>query len=172
MEEKTKSDGTKITCLSSSVRIEHFRDPNLNLWKSTDDLWKIVDIQWTMVVGRYVRFYSYVNWYFSGLDEKIYHTYADPKRTLFVYTDLTQTQIVGGTETDLLREVSLTNNEKGKYLFEPLHLQYLPIRKSVFDSVEVGISETDGSQVNFKDGQTILTINFRRSGNGSSEMSI
>ena len=38
VEEKTKSDGTKITCLSSSVRMEHFRDPNLNLWKSTDDL--------------------------------------------------------------------------------------------------------------------------------------
>ena len=167
IEEKTKSDVTKITCLSSSVRIENFRDPNLNLWKSTDDLWKIVDIQWTMVVGRYVRFYSYVNWYFSGLDEKIYHTYADPKRTLFVYTDLTQTQIVVGTETDLLREVSFPNNEKGKYLFEPLRLQYLPIRKNVFDSVEVGISETDGSQVNFKDGQAILTINFRRSGSGS-----
>ena len=29
-----------------------------------------MDIRWTMVVGRYVRFYSYVNWYFSGLDEK------------------------------------------------------------------------------------------------------
>ena len=172
VEEKTKSDGTKITCLSSSVRIEHFRDPNLNLWKSTDDLWSIRDVQWEVVVGRFVTFSSHVNWYFSGLDEKIYHTYADPKRTLFVYTDLTQTQIVGGTETDLLREVSFTNNEKGKYLFEPLHLQYLPIRKNVFDCVEVGISETDGSQVNFKDGQTVLTIKFRRSGNGSSEMSI
>ena len=79
---------------------------------------------------------------------------------------------MGGTETGLLREVSFTNNKKGKYLFKPLHLQYLPIRKNFFDSVEVGISETDGSQVNFKDGQTILTINFRRSGNGSSEMSI
>ena len=172
VEEKTKSDGTKITCLSSSVRIEHFRDLNLNMWKSTDDLWKVVDIQWTVFVGRYVRFYPYVNRYFSGLDEKIYHTYADPKRTLFVYTDLTQIQIVGGTETDLLREVSFTNNEKGKYLFEPLHLQYLPVRKNVFDSVEVGISETDGSQVNFKDGQTILTINFRRSGRGSSETTL
>ena len=84
-----------------------------------------------------------------------------------MYTDLTQTQIVGGTETDLLREFSFTNNEKGKHLFEPLRLQYLPIRKNVFDSVEVGISETDGSQINFKDGQAILTINFRRSGNGS-----
>ena len=150
VEEKTKSDGTKVTCLSSSVRIEHFRDPNLDMWKSPDTLWSAVDIQWDVVVGRYVRFYSYVNWYFSGLDEKIYHTYADPKRTLFVYTDLTQTQIVGGTETDLLREVSFTNNEKGKYLFEPLHLQYLPVRKNVFDSVEVGISETNGSQVKFQ----------------------
>ena len=45
VEEKTKSDGSKITCLSSSVRIEHFRDPNLNMWKSSDDLWKVVDIK-------------------------------------------------------------------------------------------------------------------------------
>mgnify|MGYP006963855965 CR=1 FL=1 len=125
VEEKTESDDTKITCLSSSVRIEHLRDPNLNLWKSSDDLWKVVNTRWDVVEGRCVRFYSYVNWYFSGLDEKIYHTYVDPKRTLFVYTDLTQTQIVGGTETDLLREVSFSNNEKGKYLFEPLHLRYL-----------------------------------------------
>ena len=64
VKEKTKSDGTKITCLSSSVRIEHFGDPNLNLWKSTENLWKVVDIQWNVVAGRYVRFYSYVNWYF------------------------------------------------------------------------------------------------------------
>ena len=61
---------------------------------------------------KYVRFYSYVTWYFSGLDEKIYQEFVDPNRTLFVYTDLTQTQIVGGTETDLLREVSFNNYEK------------------------------------------------------------
>ena len=57
MEEKQKSDGTKITCLSSSVRIEHFRDPDLDLWKSTDDLWEIVDVRWNVVVGRYVPFF-------------------------------------------------------------------------------------------------------------------
>ena len=132
VEEKTKSDGTKITCLSSSVRIEHFRDPNLNMWKSTDDLWSIRDVQWEVVVGRYVTFSSYVNWYFSGLDEKIHHTYADPKRTLFVYTDLTQTQIVGGTETDLLREVSFTNNEKGNiYLNRYIYSIYLFVKTSL-----------------------------------------
>lgn len=87
---------------------------------------------------KYVRFYSYGTWYFSGLDEKIYQEFVDPNRTLFVYTDLTQTQIVGGTETDLLREVSFNNFEKGKYLYEPLNLQYKPIRKNVFDTIEVG----------------------------------
>ena len=49
-----------------------------------------------------MRFYSFVNWYFSGLSEKFQHTYVDPKRTLYVYSDLAQTQIVGGRETDLL----------------------------------------------------------------------
>ncbi|RMX55525.1 hypothetical protein pdam_00022894, partial [Pocillopora damicornis] len=27
---------------------------------------------------------------------------------------------------------------KGKYLYEPLNLQYIPIRKNVFDTIEVG----------------------------------
>ena len=113
-----------------------------------------------------MRFYSFLNWYFSGLNEKFQHTYVDPKR---LYSDLAQTQIVGGRETDLLREVTISNSVKGRRLYEPLHLQYLPIRKNVFDTVEVGVSETDGTLTKFR-GQTILTIltvNFRRQSNQS-----
>ena len=77
--------------------------------------------------------------------KKFQHTYVNPKRTLYVYSDLAQTQIVGGRETDLLREVTISTAIKGRWLYEPLHLQYLPIRKNVFDTVEVGVSETDGT---------------------------
>ena len=63
--------------------------------------------------------------------KKFQHTYVNPKRTLYVYSDLAQTQIVGGRETDLLREVTISTAIKGRRLYEPLHLQYLPIRKNV-----------------------------------------
>lgn len=48
--------------------------------------------------------YSYVNWYFAELNEVFHEKFVEPTRTLFVYTDLVQTQLVGGTETDLLKK--------------------------------------------------------------------
>ena len=174
--EQVQKDGKTETNLTSSVRIEHFRDPILE--KAGQDpkaagLWKVVTYKPLAhdqkITITYVRFYSFLNWYFSGLNEKFQHTYVDPKRTLYVYSDLAQTQIVGGRETDLLREVTISNSVKGRRLYEPLHLQYLPIRKNVFDTVEVGVSETDGTLTKFR-GQTILTIltvNFRRQSNQS-----
>ena len=174
--EQVQKDGKTEKNLTSSVRIEHFRDPILG--KAGQDpkaagLWKVVTYKPLAhdqkITITYVRFYSFLNWYFSGLNEKFQHTYVDPKRTLYVYSDLAQTQIVGGRETDLLREVTISNSVKGRRLYEPLHLQYLPIRKNVFDTVEVGVSETDGTLTKFR-GQTILTIltvNFRRQSNQS-----
>lgn len=88
-----------------------------------------------------------------------------------MYTDLTQTQLAGGTETDLLREVTINTSFKGRRQYEPMHLQYLPIRKNIFDTVEVGISEIDGSQTQLNGDETILTVKFRRhsSNNQSTE---
>ena len=93
--------------MTSNVRIEQFRDPILE--KAGQDpkaagLWKVVTYKPLAhdqsISITYVRFYSFVNWYFSRLNKKFRETYVDLKRTLFVFTDLTQTQIVGGTETD------------------------------------------------------------------------
>lgn len=100
-----------------------------------------------------------MNWYFSGLKQTFHEKYVDPIRSLYVYTDLTQTQLVGGTETDLLREVTINSSiTKGRKLYEPKNLQYLPIRKNICDMVEVGVGETDGTA----GGETILTVKFRR----------
>lgn len=66
--------------------------------------------------------------------------FVDPTRSHYVYTDLTLTQIVGGTETDLLREVTINSSVKGRKLYKPRNLQFLPIRKNIFDTVEVGVS--------------------------------
>lgn len=84
----------------------------------------------------------------------------------------------GGSETDLLREVvyegEKNENDTEKNNFEFQHLQFIPIRKKKFDTLEIGISELDGSQTeflnlksisesderqtHFSGGETILTV--------------
>ena len=83
VEEVEKTDDTgqkkKELCLSSTARVEHFRDPNLGRWSGEAEkyLWKeVVHTHHSDNLHdpgqKYVRFYSYVNWYFSSLDQKIY----------------------------------------------------------------------------------------------------
>lgn len=79
-----------------------------------------------------------------------------------MYSDLVQTQTVGGTETDLLKEVVINTSFKGKTQFEPRQIQYIPVRKNRFDTVEVGISKTNSQQTKFNGGETILTVKFKR----------
>ena len=138
--------------MSSRVRIEHFRDPILKVGENpkTAKLWEIVSYKPLShdqsITISCVRFYSYVNFM---------------KNTWILQDLLTQTQAVGATETDLLREVTINSSVKGRKLCELKNLQFLPIRKNIFDTVEVGISETDGTQTKFFGGETILTIKFR-----------
>ena len=90
------------------------------------------------------------------------------KRSLYVYTDLVQTQFMGRSETDLLREVEYdgsTNENVIKNSYEPQNLQFIPVRKNMFDTVEIGISEVDGTQTEFvgnKNENTVVTLCFRK----------
>lgn len=116
----------------------------------------------------FLRLTAYVNWYFYELG----HSFRSPlhqKRPLYVYTDLVETQVVGDSETDMLREVTYDGvQEDGeivvKNTYKPQNLQFLPVRKNKFDTVEIGISEDDGTQTRFLDhmGETIVTLCFRR----------
>ena len=83
------------------------------------------------------------------------------ERPLYVYSDLVQTQIIGGSETDLLREVVYNGS---KSTFKPHNLQFIPIRKNKFDTLEIGISETNGTQTEFlnSNNETVVMLCFRR----------
>lgn len=83
-----------------------------------------------------------MNWYIYEIDNRVYSNSLHQSRPLYVYTDLIQTQIVGKSETDLLRKVEYNG---GKIIYEPQHLQFLPVRKNAFDTIEIGISETNGT---------------------------
>lgn len=99
-----------------------------------------------------------------------YHSSLHQKRPLYVYSDLVQTQFVGKSETDLLRDVEYDGSTDGntvKNTYEPQNLQFIPIRKNFFDTLEIGISEIDGTQTQFlgcKNESTVVTLCFRRRG--------
>lgn len=77
---------------------------------------------------------------------------------------------MGKSETDLLRDVEYDGSTDGntvKNTYEPQNLQFIPIRKKCFDTVEIGISEIDGTQTQFlgcKNESTVVTLCFRRRG--------
>ena len=84
-------------------------------------------------------------------------------RTLHVYPDIGGSSIVGGQVTDLLREVQYKQQGRGTVYFEPLHVQYLPLRNTFVDQIESQIAETNGQLVRFAGPTpTILTLHFKR----------
>ena len=53
-------------------------------------------------------------------------------RSLFVYSDVGGSSVVGNQVTDLLREVNFRRKGEGVQYFEPLHIQYIPLCKQVY----------------------------------------
>ena len=111
----------------------------------------------------------FVNWVFTDLDRSFdeafgYHVnfqrvYHLPKRPLYVYSNAGQSVITGDKVTDLLREVPHNPEEIG---YEPKHIQYIPLRSEVVDIIEVQVNENDGSLVNFEQGDTVVTLHYKR----------
>ena len=83
-------------------------------------------------------------------------------RSLFVYSDVGGSSVVGNQVTDLLREVSFRRKEEGVQYFEPLHIQYIPLRKQVLDIIETQVAETTRDLARFGEGNTIVTLHFKR----------
>ena len=70
--------------------------------------------------------------------------------------------VVGNQVMDLLREVNFHHKGEGVQYFEPLHIQYIPLRKQVLDIIETQVAETTGDLARFGEGNTIVTLHFKR----------
>ena len=47
--------------------------------------------------------------------------------------------------------------------FEPIHIQWMPMRHTYLDVIEVSVAEIDGRLANFGEGtRTIVTFQFRK----------
>ena len=108
--------------LSILVSAEHFRDPTsttVSLGGGEHRSWTIIDAKETGFKPKgvtskslFLRLQASVNWYIYELGHA-YHSPLHQKRPLYVYTDLLQTQIMGKSETDLLREVEYDGSNSG-----------------------------------------------------------
>ena len=161
--------------LGPSIEMKHIA-PFTKLAKPSDHgvpggvFWRVIESGTTTLpapvglIRNYsvLRLYSYNDWYITDINTNFERTFGSKKRTLFVYTDVAQTQIVGERMTDMIKEVVYTNEFSGRSQFEPRHLHFLPIRKNVFDVVEVAVTEADGKLAELKGGSTVLTLLFER----------
>ena len=103
------------------------------------------------------------NWRFTNIKRAFTDALLDGgTRSLFVYSDAGGSSVVGNRVTDLLREVKFSSDGRGSQYFEPIHIQYIPVRKQVLDIIEVNVAETTGELARLGKGNTIVTLHFRR----------
>ena len=114
------------------------------------------------VEGGLLQLSQTLNWRFSNLNVAFREVVGEPSRTFLVYSDLVDSNIVGGQQHALVREVEYRRLGKGVAYFEPLHIQWLACRREYMDVVEVEIAESHGGLVKFGAGRTLITFIFQR----------
>ena len=116
---------------------------------------------WTVVDG-FLQLSFFCNWRFLNLNKAFVVVVGASARSMFVYSDVGGSGVVGNQVTNLLCEVNYKREGKGSQYFEPLHIQYIPERKDVIDIIETEVSETTGDLVKFGEGNTIVTLHFKK----------
>ena len=69
---------------------------------------------------------------------------------------------MGNQVTDVLHEVNYEREGKRSQYFEPLHIQYILVRKDTIDIIETQVAETTGELTQFGPGNTIVTLHFKK----------
>ena len=116
------------------------------------DIWR--------VEGGFLELSLMFDWHFVNVDEAFASYAGQPSKRLFVYCDLVESNRMGGQLHPLMREVHFS--ETGVRYFEPLHYQWMPLRRAWVDTVEVELADPDGTSPTFAQGQTVLTVLFRK----------
>ena len=78
------------------------------------------------------------DWKFMNLCQAFADAVGTQSRTLLLYSDVVHSNLVGDTEHPLVRKWS-TNAIESVY-FEPLHVQWMPVRRPYMDVIEVQLA--------------------------------
>ena len=85
-----------------------------------------------------VLFLDKVKWRFVNLNEAFAKTFKQTPRTLYVYSNIGESVIVGNSKTDLLREVPY-NPEKRVSFYEPDQEWFVKVRNRSFEVCEINV---------------------------------
>ena len=102
------------------------------------------------------------SWRFTNLNVAFRSVVGEPTRSLHVYSDVSGSSIVGNRVTDLLQEIKYKREGRENFYFEPLHIQYMPLRNEVIEIIQTQVVETNGELVKFGEGNTIVTLRFKK----------
>ena len=82
--------------------------------------------------------------------------------TLYLYTDIVESRIVGDTLAPLLRVLPISGHHGDRVSARFTNVHYVPLLRSNFDSIEVDIRNDMGRRVPFEYGRVTVTLHFRR----------
>ena len=82
--------------------------------------------------------------------------------SLYVYSDIVQTKLVGDVSVPLLRVVPITDAYGVICHKEYTKPNYLPLAKQSFTTIEVYILDSAGRRISFEFGKTTVLLHFRR----------
>ena len=116
---------------------------------------------WTLHDG-FMKLSLFCNWRFLNINQAFQNVIGSPVRSLMVYSAVGGSSVVGNQITDLLRQVKFRLRGDGSQYFEPVHIQYIPVRKDVIDIIETQVAETTGELARFGEGNTIVTLHFKK----------
>jgi len=119
-------------------------------------------IQGSNELSNYVRLSLSVNWRFINLNNAFKSVFGKTARSVYVYSDIGGSSIVGDQITDFIREVEYKKEGKGTHYFEPAHLQYIPLRKDLLDIIEIQLAESSGGLANFGAGVSTVAFHLKR----------
>ena len=81
--------------------------------------------------------------------------------SLFVYCDVVEPTVVGDFKVPLLRTVNIDGREGLIVSRIYQNIQYVPLHRKQFDTIEIDIRDDVGRKVPFERGKVIVTLHFR-----------
>jgi hypothetical protein len=85
---------------------------------------------------------------------------------IFIYSDIAQPQIVGDTFAPLLRLVNISGKE-GEAITQTFRPFYIPLAHTEFDTIEILLCNEFGEEIQFDNGQSVITLHFKKLKNGN-----
>lgn len=85
-----------------------------------------------------------------------------PFNTIYVYSDVVASSIVGNSRVNVLRAIHPRGREGYVHHFEPKRINYLPIRKKVINTITIQLADDQGEPINFTSGVVVVELHFSR----------